>query len=217
MDSNSLQYVTTIWPRINFSDKTSPIDWAGKNISFQALQNVSYTLTGDQCLVFFLGGIPDSNPSRMGCRGFSSNASNPTDLGHGTKESFFQFDSNRLIFHRANSPFYSFADPWSTGQPYAYFSSNKRKDGYNTNPTDCPSLIPNGPYVEAATNPPRYYNSTTFQIISAGKNGIFGAGGEPLVINGRTAPWTPANATQIGPAGADDQTNFYDPLLGVPQ
>ena len=225
MDPVSLGYITTIWERIDFSGAAGPIDWAGNG------QKGTYTLTGDQCLVFFLGGIPDSiAPDRRGCRGFSSNPKNPTDLGPGTRESFYQFDNSRLIFHNSLSPFYSFADPWSTGQPYAYFSSGKRKDGYNPGPgSDCPSLVyntfppwplpnngtkyPGGPYFEFGTNPPRYYNATTFQIISAGKNGVFGPGGAWPV----PPPPAPQPATGFDQAGQDNQTNFYDFTLGVPK
>jgi prepilin-type N-terminal cleavage/methylation domain-containing protein len=220
VDPASLAYLQIIWPRL-FSDPTVRIDWAN-NSQPQRI----YRLDGDQCLVFFLGGIPDAtNPDRKGCHGFSSNPVNPadrSDLTKGTRESWYQFDNSRLfIRHRADEvPFYSYADPYypyprPSGalqdlppQPYAYFSSNKHKDGYNQTSSDCPTLLPNGAYFDKySVNPRRYFNSTTFQIITAGRNGLWGPGG----------PWLAAEATAIGPDGADDQSNFYDALLGVPQ
>ena len=218
MDPVSLAYVSAIWPRIDFNNPASPIDWAGKNNSYAQLKNISYTLEGDQCLVFFLGGIPDSLlPDRKGCFGFSANPLNPTDrsdIGKGTREVSFQFQSNRLFIRQRFDPvpFYSYADPYFPYsnsniplRPYAYFSSGKSQNGYNVG--DCATLLPGGPYYDSTTNPHRYFNPTTFQIISAGKNGLYGPGG----------PWLPAAAAAIGTAGEDDQVNFHDALLGVPQ
>ena len=51
-------------------------------------------------------------------------------------------------------------------------SGKHNKNGYNSG-TDS-HLIPSA-YVEVGTNPVRYWNSTTFQIISAGKDGLFWA------------------------------------------
>jgi hypothetical protein len=113
--------------------------------------------------------------------------------------------------------FPSYKDPWGTEMPYVYFSSGKRGNGYNPAPGDAPSLIRLGAYFEPGTGPTRYIKPNGFQILSAGKNGWFGPGG----------PWSPATATSIGDSinvggvalttGADDQANFHDSKLGVPQ
>jgi hypothetical protein len=203
IDATSQAYLSEIWPNLGWQDPTVTLDWAGLGLGRAALMDAKYTfvLEGDQCLVFFLGGVPDQHVP--GCHGFSSNPKNPTDLATGTKESLYQFDSSRLV-KRAGSMFYSYADAWQTGVPYVYFSSGKRKNGYTM---DNPTLVPGGAYFEVGTNPPRYWNPTTFQIISAGKNGTFGRGGA----------WSPAAAATIAPAGADDQANFYESRLGVPK
>ena len=209
VDPVSLSYLTAIWPRLGQNLAASEaLDWAGTGMGANTPKTV-YTLEGDQCLVFFLGGIPD--PNVPGVLGFSSNPANPTNLAVGEKFSFYQFDNARL-FARAGSKFYSYQDPWAMGQPYAYFSSNKTKDGYNPAPGpgpggDCPSLMPKGPYYQAGTNPIRYVESTKFQIISAGRDGLFGPGGA----------WSPANAAMIVNAGQDDQASFYSFKLGVSQ
>ncbi len=211
IDAVSLSYLGAFWPRLDWSQKP---DWSGTG------STAVFTLEGDQCVVFFLGGIPD--PTTPGMRGFSTNPTNPASLGTGDRESFYQFETARL-FARPNAPspvpanvpnpFYSYQDAWGVNQPYAYFSAGKSRDGYNPAPAsglpggDCASLIPRGPYFQTNTNPTRYFESTRFQIISAGRDGLFGPGGS----------WLPANASAILPAGQDDQVNFYDFKLGVAQ
>jgi prepilin-type N-terminal cleavage/methylation domain-containing protein len=201
IDPTSLTYLNGMWPRLGWTDQTISLDWAGTGLARKTLMQPDhvYHLEGDQCLVFFLGGIPDRHVP--GCLGFSSNPKNPTDFSAGSKVSFHQFDSSRL-FARNGSFFYSFVDPWSTGKPYVFFSSGKH--GYSN--TDS-HLIPSGPYYEMGTNPPRYWNANSFQLISAGKNGLYGPGGA----------WSPATATSIHTEGTDDQSNFYDAKLGVPK
>jgi prepilin-type N-terminal cleavage/methylation domain-containing protein len=217
IDPVSLSYLSAMWPRIDWSDPNNRLDWAGTGLSRKALFNASYTyhLDGDQCLVFFLAGIPDQHTP--GCLGFSTNPKNPTDLRAGTKDSFYQFESGRLFARKefGGYKFYSYKDAWDTGEPYLYFSSGKTKNGYNASPGDCPTFMPAGPYHEGKlmgnrvvdVTPIRYFNPTSFQIISAGKDGRFGHGGA----------WSPATATLIDNNGADDQSNFYDSKLGVPQ
>jgi prepilin-type N-terminal cleavage/methylation domain-containing protein len=244
MDPTSVAYVNALWPRIEFNNDASPLDWAGTGLAGGQLRNITYVLEGDQCLVFFLGGIPlldPHNPTVKGCQGFSSNPKNPTYLPRTDAErsldarlSFMQFDNSRLFVRDAQwyaarkaegkpylaapSPvFYSYKDSWSTEMPYVYFSAGKRANGYNPAPGDCPSLMRLGPYFEPGASPTRYINPARFQIISAGKNGWFGPGG----------PWSPATAASIGEqvavggvsinTGGDDQANFYGSKLGVPQ
>ena len=203
MDANSLYFVNALWPRIAWSDPAVTIDWAGTGLPRATLrQQAAYNLEGDQALVFWLGGIPDRNAP--GCKGFSSNPRNPTDLSSGTIiNPLFQFDSSRL-YKRSGGPFYSYKDHWKKDMPYVFFSSGRAQNGYNAT-SDFPGIA-NGPYYES-TNPRRYLNPNSFQIISAGQNGLFGQGGL----------WIGTNATAIGEDGKDDQVNFHDALLGVPK
>jgi prepilin-type N-terminal cleavage/methylation domain-containing protein len=203
VDAVSITYLGAIWQRLDWSQKP---DWSGTGSS------AAFTLEGDQCLVFFLGGIPD--PTTPGCRGFSTNPTNPTSLATGDKISFYNFETARL-YARTGTPFYSYQDAWGTNQPYAYFSAGKNRDGYNVAPSttvpgalgDCPSLMKLGAYFQTGTNPTRFFESIRFQIISAGRDGMFGPGGT----------WSAANATAIPATGKDDQVNFYDFELGVAQ
>jgi hypothetical protein len=90
---------------------------------------------------------------------------------------------------------------------YAFFSSYKVQNGYNPYSTgDCATLGVS-PY-QSQTNV--YYKPNGIQIICAGADGTFGAGG--LWIASNAPAYYPA-----GSAGFDDLANFYDSPLGVPQ
>ncbi|MBI1913634.1 MAG: type II secretion system protein [Planctomycetes bacterium] len=163
-------------------------------------------LSGDQCLVFFLGGITDGTPPT--CQGFSSNSRNPTALGGDRIGPFYKFESNRLA---PSNGFYSYNDPY--GRPYAYFSSYKTKNGYNRyynayQNSDCANLNV-WPYYSAKG---KYHNPESFQIISAGKDTTFGCTKSGLDPNDpNPTPWNPGNTSG---AFEDDMSNFYDAVLG---
>src|SRR5439155_9190658 len=163
------------------------------------------------------------------CSGFSTNPTNPAAhvLGGGDIIApFFEFDSARLLllppglrasgFASGTTPLpavssrhFSYRDTYNN-VPYAYFSSNKTRNGYNRyvsavsavllsngNPSsDCTSLGV-WPYAEGgSTAVVRYLNPSTFQIISAGANGTmvgvsnmgFGRGTEWVKLNGNLIP-----------------------------
>jgi prepilin-type N-terminal cleavage/methylation domain-containing protein len=197
----SLAYLNAIWPRLNWTS----IDWSGGQGGIPA---GGITLEGDQCLVFFLNG-----PGGVNANGWSVNPTNPTLMTGPRVGPFFEFPLARLgtYAHPGTSQttavsamFPSFFDPYATpsigkGQPYAFFCSGRSAGGYSGS---CPS-IGVSPYIQSNG---RFYNNNTFQIISAGKNMLFGPGG---VWPNSTA----AYATQG--AGVDDLSNFSGDLLGV--
>jgi prepilin-type N-terminal cleavage/methylation domain-containing protein len=200
--SDSYTYLNRVFNnRINWNTVNTPPtpnpQWAGIDWNGDTLQSPDVILEGDQCLVFFLGGFNTS--------GFS-NGPNPALPGGDRFGPFFDFKLNRLVDPgRATSPGYRvYIDAYGRS-PYVYFSSYKVRNGYTRYAglgSDC-SLVPQGPYNDGAGN---YYNPDTFQIISAGRDTVFGPGG----------PWTPATAPAIAPAGKDDMANFYDKFLGIP-
>jgi len=103
-------------------------------------------------------------------------------------------------------------------RPFAYFSYNTANaTGYNVAGFgDCPSLasagIPFLPYYELYNNLPRFMNPKGFQIICAGKDGMFGPGGQWVSTVGivGTAPATNINY------GLDNLTNFSRSPLKSP-
>jgi type II secretory pathway pseudopilin PulG len=136
------------WLGIDWDNSGSPAIWVRGSIG-NAINPGEANLEGDQCLVFFLGGIqplyvPGSTvlatPATV--TGFSTNQSNPAQVGGDRVPPFFEFKSNRLVsqsqwaFNTQGgntllmSDFYSYLDGYGKF-PYAYFSSYKTANGYN--------------------------------------------------------------------------------------
>lgn len=123
------------------------------------------------------------------------------------------------------------------GTPYAYFSSNGINNGYNY--TDCSGLafldgflptprqqiaLPYYTAVNALGAPIAYTYPNSYQIISAGKDGVFGYNlVPPSTVPPPPSPgfisnnnlWVPSSGA-LG-SGADDQANFSGSLLGSGQ
>jgi type II secretory pathway pseudopilin PulG len=237
LHQDSLDYLTTVFPRITtppgqalpqwalppfpaWAGSPQPgniytgIDWNSTgqpdqltpyvlSCPFGNAQILGSVLEGEQCLVFFTGGIPGNGTMN----GFSRNASNPA-AGGDRVPPFFDFKSNRL--HRIQGTadgFPCYFDGYGK-TPYAYFSSYKSANGYNryinySNPyippiagspitSDCQALsqyssngFPVFPYAQSGmysapqATPganPVYLAPQTYQLISAGKNSNFGNG-----------------------------------------
>lgn len=197
-DVASQNYLLSVWPHLLQGSKQ--IDWNGDGTIAPA--GTAWTLEGDQCLVFFLGGIPTNGG------GFSSNPTNPASTtGRGAR--FYEFQATRLAANgnpASGSGFLSYIDPWNT-HPYVFFSSNGKKNGYSA--TDCNWVMTNsngglswgGPYQDTATS---FFFPTGFQIISAGQDGLYGVGGR----------LTQGGLIDGAPGDADNMVNFLDSQLG---
>lgn len=187
------------------------VDWNGDGVA-----NGPWILSGEQVLVFFTGGIPNTaavvgGTQAPGPQGFSTNNMNPAQAGGKRKGPYYPFESNRLVFAGTLNPsapnFFVYLDPWKTksgplyatlgGSPYAFFSSAGVNNGYLGAKDSFGAM----PYY---TGVGQYSNSNTYQIISAGKDGNFGTSG-----------WSPSSGATG--AGADDQSNFSAGLLGAGQ
>ena len=189
--------------------------------------------------MFFLGGIPTvTGVGTPGCTGFSTNPSDPADATNpaGERIRFYEFQSDRLV-DPFSKGFYSYLDTFGVGDgaggivrgaPYAYFSSYKGSNNYNRfyrvdGKSDCADLGV-WPYAEGAASSGafpylRYVKADSYQIISAGKDQIFGPGTPPPPPASTTPGpfWSPGSAVGYGnafPAAKDDQSNFYSDLLG---
>jgi prepilin-type N-terminal cleavage/methylation domain-containing protein len=204
LDDDSVAFILQVWNSPTFATNwnTIGIDWSNTGIHATKAAG-TWILEGDQCLVFFLGGIPLTGPA--GCFGFATATGDPVSIGQttGRKGPFFAFETGRLKNRVGGNPFYSYYDPWLT-KPYAYFSNyDNGPNGYERyldttgRVIDCQGLGV-APYYER-TNPKVYQNKTTHQIISAGADMNFGAGG---------TAWTKATAGSVSTAGQDDQANF---------
>jgi len=189
-----------------FGKNLGPTDW---NQNGNIDQNVPFVLEGEQCLVFYLGGVQTSASGTPQCLGFSTNNVSPAMGGGSRKGPYFQFNSARLIQGPASAPgFNMYLDPWKAKvgpKAYAYFSSNGVNNGYSQ--TDCQSL-PAVPYRDAGGN---FAFSNKYQIISAGKDGLFFT----LPAGPTTGVWSPSGGTTGN--DADNQVNFSSRLLGAGQ
>jgi len=78
-----------------------------------------YYLSGDECLVFFLGGMPDGGV----LSGFSTNPTDPFALGGTRIPPYFEFISDRLVDIDGDAAAEYVDSLSSQTMPYAYFSS----------------------------------------------------------------------------------------------
>lgn len=198
LDRDSVECLKKMFPRANLEN----IDWNGNGQIDGLEQDGDVILEGDQCLVFFLRGIQHN--------GFSINKQNPSTKGGTRIGPFFEFAEHRLKPNgnlASKHGYLSYHDGFQSNF-YAYFCGGPH-NRYGT--TDCATLKV-WPYAKQVTPDIVYINPNSFQILSAGKDGIFGTG--TVLPNGQ--PWTTEEARKIDPAGADDMSNFHPKLLGVP-
>jgi prepilin-type N-terminal cleavage/methylation domain-containing protein len=160
-------------------------------------------LTGEQCLVFFLGGIQRNSGSGFDCLGFgktptdpSLNITNPATARVGP---FFQFKTDRLT--PGASGFLVYRDaykraPTDPQAAYAYFAASRSGtyEAYSTSAFY---------YVDGTGKP---INPNGYQILCAGADGRFGS------IPGTPGTWTESAGTVVE-NGKDDQANFASGLL----
>jgi general secretion pathway protein G len=197
----SFALLKQIWPQLN-----GPVDWNGDGT---ITPNVPLTLEGDQCLVFFLGGIPQNGIPT----GFSTNPSNPAAHifpapGGGNTKTYFEFPADRMQSgtntsfanqnNAAKAGFPSFIDQWKV-MPYAYFAAgngNGTKNAYNVG--DC-TTIGAHPYKDGSG---QFFQPTGWQIVSAGRDKSFGA----------TVQLTKGGVPQTDPDG-DNVASFFGGAL----
>jgi hypothetical protein len=221
LEKDSAIFLKKMWPRLQFpvytanvvpaTDPRYSLGWFPDDAA--ATPTSAYVLSGEQCLVFFLGGIQQGGA----CRGFSANASNPTiynaATASGSRKQLFDFPSARLAPGVGGPLVY--LDAMGTA-PIAYFSSYAVDNGYmRYGSSDCfnipagyPAVAPLGiaPYYDPTTNV--YYHKNGYQIISAGVDKTFGAGGGWDAKSGM--PYALG-----GNVGFDDIANFHDRVLGA--
>ncbi len=172
LHQDSLDYLQRVFPRISSPTLAQSqwalagIDWNGDGViqdlpmacpgftptglsvynpatgTSSLLSCNGFLLEGEQCLVFFAGGIPRPTPSGVTMTGFATNPSNPADLNSDRVPPFFDFKSDRLLQWVPQPPyappgvvgtapgFPSYKDGYGK-TPYAFFSSYKTSNGYN--------------------------------------------------------------------------------------
>jgi len=165
--ARSRAIIRRIWPQFNFAVNGGDTGLTGE-------------LNGAECLVFFLGGVPDSSG---GLDGFSKNPSQPFKKGGTRVGPFFNFESGRLTAPDAsgNDKAPEYLDPLP-GQitPYIYLSSYDGR-GYRS---EDGTKLKDDTLTTSAT--PWYtqvggtkkYKPNSHQIISPGSDNKYGTFGE---------------------------------------
>lgn len=233
----------TRWLGRSFSTAT-PCDWNGNGVI-----DPPYVLQGQQCLVFFCGGIPQTSNGVLMMSGFNPLNAAPASTGTiQRKGPYMSFQSSRLVMLPSCPGFPVYLDDYSSVSigrghqtPYAYFSSEGNYGGYNQHGNGLFSTISTGgdcsvisAYVWtqglSTTGVLQYMNPNKYQILSAGKDGVFASDLSPLAA--ATTYWNPYTGDMTGvpsvnpvmsaratsrPVGWDDQSNFSSTLLGVGQ
>jgi prepilin-type N-terminal cleavage/methylation domain-containing protein len=153
-------------------------------------------LEGQHCLVFYIGGMPAVSGGLVRMTGFSTNPENPTEPGGERIKPFYEFESTRLRSAGAPAGFYSYHDPYGT--PYVYFGGTGAANSYVSH-----TSLGVSAYVDSTG---KYAKPNSFQILSAGPDRRFGAGGV----------WDPRSGSTDQNA-RDDMSNFSTAVLTAPQ
>jgi prepilin-type N-terminal cleavage/methylation domain-containing protein len=188
--------------------------------------NKFWILEGDECLVFFLGGVPRQiDPQTYELTGFCKrpdaplygrNEANKPTLNRDTP--FFEFKSDRLIDFDGDG-FPSYIDSLGTeeeSRPYVYFSS------YGSNsydPQDC-NINPQVSYNPSlgGTADENSMPSQTYARIFGGATGLsispnpYTTG--PAAPTGRSPAWQKPQSYQIISAGTDRKYGFGGQFAG---
>jgi general secretion pathway protein G len=155
----------------------------------------SITLTGPQCLVFFLGGLYRSGAMI----GFSKNPLDPFNASGTNREGpYAEFDVGRLYVVSGGNGMPVYLDPLSqdanTNNSYLYINAND----YST--------------ATAYHMPgPVYYKPQTYQIISPGADGLYTGSPAPAAFT-----YDPDNQSALAgnrEAEKDNITNFHSGIL----
>jgi general secretion pathway protein G len=223
-DARSMGLIRQIWPQFDFTYATE-VTPGSVDINGNGTSNDVISLSGVECLVFFLGGVPVINSPNGGGApmGFSQNPADPFNRTGSNRLSFTEFDVSRLLLYPPANTLVSgflthstnaYLDPLSgQKQPYLYLSSYGGQ-GYNVSgELSSPPLgtfvdiYRQGPNGSTATPPSPPWNANTFQIISPGGDQQYGLGGEYETAN--------ANTLLIGTRGVerDNITNFSSGVL----
>jgi prepilin-type N-terminal cleavage/methylation domain-containing protein len=191
-DARSMGIIRRIWPQFDFTyaAEGGTIDIDGDGTAGGA----AITLTGSECLVFFLGGVPQVATGTGGGAplGFSQNPADPFNRNGSNRDRFMEFNTSRLFLlkppiapaaHTVNS--YMDTLPGQT-LPYLYLSSydgqgyditNELPAGPNGNQTFV-DVYRTGPNGSGSPNPSSPWTPNSYQIISPGADQAYGTGGE---------------------------------------
>jgi prepilin-type N-terminal cleavage/methylation domain-containing protein len=141
-------------------------------------------LTPAGALVFWLGGPPTAAGQKQ-FKGFSANPFLPFDPSQG-QGPMFEFDVARLVGapdasgNPTTNGWMAYSPPAGMNIPYVYFRASNGTYGQTCKVKNASGTIET---LNAYTNPnitstpPTYYNPTSFQLFTAGLDGVYGVQG----------------------------------------
>ncbi len=245
----SLAYLRKFFPRMPLSTVGAvysgpPAPWPDFNGNGKL--DPARVLSGDEALVWFLGGQPQPNGTTWSLSGLARSPANPfSAAGTNRSSPLYEFDAGRLVDLDGDG-YPSYLDSLKTQKPYVYFSAY---GGAGYDPNDC-NFDTGSTLVEsddaATTTPimlrfaltfpvsggglasspaPNPYTTTltggrcgwlapqTFQILSAGGDGLYGVGGQ-YATTGESLPFdaaaaVPATDPTLRVRERDNLTNFH--------
>ena len=176
----SRELIKRLWPSFDFG---TPIDFNRNGNTTDA----PVTLRGAECLVFFLGGLPETSTGAL--NSFSTDKAHPFKAGGSREQLLFEFQSLRLVDANGNG-FREYIDPLggTTSDPYVYASGYEGTTYINADITPLAAV-----YSQPDGTP---YNKTTVQLVSPGMDRKQGAGGT----------YNPANPASL--ANENDRDNL---------
>ncbi|MBI1349196.1 prepilin-type N-terminal cleavage/methylation domain-containing protein [bacterium] len=220
--------IREMWPQFDFT-KNRDLNGDGD------MTDNTLTLTGGECLVFFLGGILLRDGSGGAApNGFSKNPLDPFASGGNREGPFFEFKTERFS-DLDSDDFPEYIDPIpSQTNPYQYFSSYDGA-GYNTAEFGSPGFVvwysqgqPNEStafnggggtdYKNVTLSAPVPYKNKSFQIISPGFDKIYGTGGpfDASATGDDRLPafelfnGTPSSSTYVSETTLTERSGEYD-------
>lgn len=204
--ARSVALINRIWPNFNFNIARPYLD------GNTGTSNGYVSLTGAECLVFFLGGVGTGGAGAFAMTGFSKNPADPfiPAAGNESREGpFFEFKTSRLrvSLNATNTAALIYVDPTS-GQmaPYVYATGYDGR-GYQLADLYVGSTDDLNDVYRAGTGgvTALAQKAKSFQIIAPGIDGFYGAGG---YFNATAANHGLANRRDY-----DNITNFHPSVL----
>ncbi len=181
-DASSRAVIRRMFPNFDFGDH---------DLNEDGDTSDTFALIGNECLVFFLGGMPDRTGG-FAMIGFSKNPNNPFATGGSSRIGpFTEFQSQRLVDtipSGGGNSFPEYVDPLpNQNAPYGYLSANDGRgypagSSYYRTPGEDANLNNTLETAEDAnsngvldTGPA--FKPDTYQIVSPGFDTDYGAGG----------------------------------------
>lgn len=224
-DSESRALIRRMFPNFDFT--------AARDLNGDGDATDSILLNGNECLVFFLGGLPirdtTSGSTVFAMNGFSKNPANPfATAGSSRIGPFTEFDTTRLVDVYAGASagsngFPEYVDPLpNQTAPYGFLSANNGR-GYpaGSSPYRAPgeddnlnNVLDSGEDANGnmVLDPGLPFKPETYQIVSPGFDGDYGAGGtyDPETASAKLG-YDAEPSSRRG--DRDNITNFHQGML----